>query len=134
MRGGAGAAGISETQDALGTQASGSPQLGKWQIIRWSPAWKLELLGKAEGDVTVNTAGTRTCVSEDLPETGTTYECSLVRLLPAVLGALGTQAAQKGPLRMDAEGRPRWGLPGRAPLQAEEQPRPEFPAFMRMGR
>lgn len=129
----AGAAGISETQDALGTQGVREPPAGEVADNPLEPGLEAGAAGEAEGDVTLNTAGTRTCVSEDLPETGTTRMFSGAAVASAVPGSPGDPGCSEGPLRMDAEVAPGGGRPA-GPPQAEEQPRPEFPAFAEDGK
>ncbi|XP_052517002.1 transforming acidic coiled-coil-containing protein 2 isoform X4 [Budorcas taxicolor] len=129
----AGAAGISETQDALGTQGIQEPPAGEVADNPLEPGLEAGAAGEAEGDVTLNTAGTRTCVSEDLPETGTTRMFSGTAVASAVPGSPGDPGCSEGALRMDAEVAPGGGSPA-GPPQAEEQPRPEFPAFAEDGK
>ncbi|XP_055280465.1 transforming acidic coiled-coil-containing protein 2 isoform X3 [Moschus berezovskii] len=128
-----GAAGISETQDALGTQGAPEPPAGEVAENPLEPGLEAGAAGEAEGDVTLSTAGTRACVSEDLPETGTTRMFSGVAAAWAVPGSPGDPGCLEGALRMDAEVTPGGGLPA-GPPQAEEQPRPEFPAFAEDGK
>uniref|UniRef100_A0A8C6E3K5 Transforming acidic coiled-coil containing protein 2 n=1 Tax=Moschus moschiferus TaxID=68415 RepID=A0A8C6E3K5_MOSMO len=124
-----GAAGISETQDALGTQGAPEPPAEEVAENPLEPGLEAGAAGEAEGDVTLSTAGTRACVSEDLPETGTTRMFSGVAAAWAVPGSPGDPGCLEGALRMDAEVAPGGGRPA-GPPQAEEQPRPEFPAFV----
>ncbi|XP_061259701.1 transforming acidic coiled-coil-containing protein 2 isoform X14 [Bos javanicus] len=129
----AGAAGISETQDALGTQGAPEPPAGKVAENPLEPGLEAGAAGEAEGDVTLSTAGTWACVSEDLPETGTTRMFSGAAAASAVPGSPGDPGCLEGALRMDAEVAPGGGRPA-GPPQAEEQPRPEFPAFAEDGK
>ncbi|XP_040110864.1 transforming acidic coiled-coil-containing protein 2 isoform X21 [Oryx dammah] len=129
----AGAAGISETQDALGTQGVLEPPAGEVADNPLEPSLEAGAAGEAEGDVTLNTAGTRACVSEDLPETGTTRMFSGAAAASAVPGSPGDPGCSEGALRMDAEVALGGGRPA-GPPQAEEQPRPEFPAFAEDGK
>ncbi|XP_027385161.1 transforming acidic coiled-coil-containing protein 2 isoform X22 [Bos indicus x Bos taurus] len=129
----AGAAGISETQDALGTQGAPEPPAGEVAENPLEPGLEAGAAGEAEGDVTLSTAGTWACVSEDLPETGTTRMFSGAAAASAVPGSPGDPGCSQGALRMDAEVAPGGGRPA-GPPQAEEQPRPEFPAFAEDGK
>ncbi|XP_070220134.1 transforming acidic coiled-coil-containing protein 2 isoform X11 [Bos mutus] len=129
----AGAAGISGTQDALGTQGTPEPPAGEVAENPLEPGLEAGAAGEAEGDVTLSTAGTWACVSEDLPETGTTRMFSGAAAASAVPGSPGDPGCSEGALRMDAEVAPGGGRPARPP-QAEEQPRPEFPAFAEDGK
>ncbi|XP_010857525.1 PREDICTED: transforming acidic coiled-coil-containing protein 2 isoform X1 [Bison bison bison] len=129
----AGAAGIWETQDALGTQGAPEPPAGEVAENPLEPGLEAGAAGEAEGDVTLSTAGTWACVSEDLPETGTTRMFSGAAAASAVPGSPGDPGCSEGALRMDAEVAPGGGRPARPP-QAEEQPRPEFPAFAEDGK
>ncbi|XP_055416953.1 transforming acidic coiled-coil-containing protein 2 isoform X15 [Bubalus kerabau] len=129
----AGAAGISETQDALGTQGVPEPPAGEVAENPLEPSLEAGAAGEAEGDVTLSTAGTWACVSEDLPETGTTRMFSGAAAALAVPGSPEDPGCSEGALRMDAEVAPGGGRPA-GPPQAEEQPRPEFPAFAEDGK
>ncbi|XP_044791121.2 transforming acidic coiled-coil-containing protein 2 isoform X15 [Bubalus bubalis] len=129
----AGAAGISETQDALGTQGVPEPPAGEVAENPLEPSLEAGAAGEAEGDVTLSTAGTWACVSEDLPETGTTRMFSGAAAALAVPGSPGDPGCSEGALRMDAEVAPGGSRPA-GPPQAEEQPRPEFPAFAEDGK
>ncbi|XP_043331188.1 transforming acidic coiled-coil-containing protein 2 isoform X13 [Cervus canadensis] len=128
-----GAAGVSETQDALGTQGALEPPAGEVAENPLEPGLEARAAGEAEGDVTLSTAGTGARVSEDLPETGTTRMFSGVAAASAVPGSPGYPGCSEGALRMDAEVAPDGGRPA-GPPQAEEQPRPELPAFAEDGK
>ncbi|XP_065779537.1 transforming acidic coiled-coil-containing protein 2 isoform X6 [Muntiacus reevesi] len=128
-----GAAGVSETQDALGTQGAPEPPAGEVAENSLEPGLEAGAAGEAEGDVTLSTAGTGARVSEDLPETGTTRMFSGVAAASAVPGSPGYPGCSEGALRMDAEVAPDGGRPA-GPPQAEEQPRPELPASVEDGK
>ncbi|XP_043782813.1 transforming acidic coiled-coil-containing protein 2 isoform X4 [Cervus elaphus] len=128
-----GAAGVSETQDALGTQGAPEPPAGEVAENPLEPGLEARAAGEAEGDVTLSTAETGARVSEDLPETGTTRMFSGVAAASAVPGSPGYPGCSEGALRMDAEVAPDGGRPA-GPPQAEEQPRPELPAFAEDGK
>ncbi|OWK07858.1 hypothetical protein Celaphus_00008750 [Cervus elaphus hippelaphus] len=128
-----GAAGVSETQDALGTQGALEPPAGEVAENPLEPGLEARAAGEAEGDVTLSTAETGARVSEDLPETGTTRMFSGVAAASAVPGSPGYPGCSEGALRMDAEVAPDGGRPA-GPPQAEEQPRPELPAFAEDGK
>ncbi|KAB0382148.1 hypothetical protein FD755_004065 [Muntiacus reevesi] len=128
-----GAAGVSETQDALGTQGAPEPPAGEVAENSLEPGLEAGAAGEAEGDVTLSTAGTGARVSEDLPETGTTRMFSGVAAASAVPGSPGYPGCSEGALRMDAEVALDGGRPA-GPPQAEEQPRPELPASVEDGK
>ena len=128
-----GAAGVSETQDALGTQGALEPLAGEVAENPLEPGLEAGAAGEAEGVVTLSTAGTGARVSEDLPETGTTRMFSGVAAASAVPGSPGHPGCSEGALKMDTEVAPDGGHPA-GPPQAEEQPRPELPAFAEDGK
>lgn len=78
-------------------------------------------------------AGTRTCVSEDLPETGTTRMFSGVAVASAVPGSPGDPGCSERALRMDAEVAPGGGCPA-GPHRLRSNPGLSSLLLRRMGR
>ncbi|XP_057387475.1 transforming acidic coiled-coil-containing protein 2 isoform X8 [Balaenoptera acutorostrata] len=122
-----GAAGISETQNALGTQSTLEPRAGEVAEAPLEPGLGAEAAGQAEGDVTWSTAETGAHVSDDLPEAGTTRTFSAAACASALPGSRGDPGCSEGALRMEAAAAPSGDSPAGHP-QAEEQPGPELPA------
>ncbi|XP_036684455.1 transforming acidic coiled-coil-containing protein 2 isoform X1 [Balaenoptera musculus] len=122
-----GAAGISETQNALGTQSTLEPPAGEVAEAPLEPGLGAEAAGQAEGDVTWSTAETGARVSDDLPEAGTTRTFSAAACASALPGSRGDPGCSEGALRMKAAAAPSGDSPAGHP-QAEEQPGPELPA------
>ncbi|KAB0400588.1 hypothetical protein E2I00_010254, partial [Balaenoptera physalus] len=122
-----GAAGISETQNALGTQSTLEPPAGEVAEAPLEPGLGAEAAGQAEGDVTWSTAETGARVSDDLPDAGTTRTFSAAACASALPGSRGDPGCSEGALRMEAAAAPSGDSPA-GHLQAEEQPGPELPA------
>ncbi|XP_032464168.1 transforming acidic coiled-coil-containing protein 2 isoform X3 [Phocoena sinus] len=121
-----GAAGISETQNALGTQSTLEPPAGQVVDTPLEPGLGAEAAREAEDDVTVSTAETGARVSAHLPEAGTTRMFSGAACASALPGSLGDPSCSEGALRMEAAAAPSGDSPAGYP-QAEGQPRPEPP-------
>ncbi|XP_028340225.1 transforming acidic coiled-coil-containing protein 2-like isoform X3 [Physeter macrocephalus] len=122
-----GAAGISETQDALGTQSTLEPPAGEVLDTSLEPGLGTEAAREAEGDVTLSTAETGARVSAHLPEAGTTRMFSGAACASALPGSRGDPGCCEGAPRMQAAAAPSGDSPAGHP-QAEEQPGPELPA------
>lgn len=91
-----GAAGVLETQNALGNQIAPEPAAGEVTHAPLGPGLVARAAGEAEGDITLSTAETGTRVSGDLPETDTTRMLSgvpPVSTLPGSSGDPGMEAA-----------------------------------------
>uniref|UniRef100_A0A8D1FPQ6 Transforming acidic coiled-coil containing protein 2 n=1 Tax=Sus scrofa TaxID=9823 RepID=A0A8D1FPQ6_PIG len=121
------AAGISETQNALDSRSTPEPVAGEVADTPLEPGLVAGAAGEAEGDVTLSTAETGACVSDDLPETGTTRRSSGVACASALPGSPGDPGGSEGALRMEAAATLSGDSPAGHP-QAEEQPGPELPA------
>ncbi|XP_066880561.1 transforming acidic coiled-coil-containing protein 2 isoform X30 [Kogia breviceps] len=122
-----GAAGISETQDALGTQSTLEPPAGEEADTPLEPGLGTEAAREAEGDVTVSTAETGARVSAHPPEAGTASMFSGASCASALPGGRGDPGCCEGALRMEAAAAPSGDSPAGHP-QAEEQAGPELPA------
>ncbi|XP_059981880.1 transforming acidic coiled-coil-containing protein 2 isoform X9 [Lagenorhynchus albirostris] len=121
-----GAAGISETQNALGTQSTLEPPAGEVVDTPLEPGLGAEAAREAEDDITLSTAETGARVSAHLPEAGTTRMFSGAACASALPGSLGDPSCCEGALRMEAATAPSGDSPAGYP-QAEGQPGPEPP-------
>ncbi|XP_019795718.1 transforming acidic coiled-coil-containing protein 2 isoform X15 [Tursiops truncatus] len=121
-----GAAGISETQNALGTQSTLEPPAGEVVDTPPEPGLGAEAAREAEDDVTLSTAETGARVCAHLPEAGTTKMFSGATCTSALPGSLGDPSCCEGALRMEAAAAPSGDSPAGYP-QAAGQPGPEPP-------
>ncbi|XP_067565278.1 transforming acidic coiled-coil-containing protein 2 isoform X6 [Pseudorca crassidens] len=121
-----GAAGISETQNALGTQSTLEPPAGEVVDTPLEPGLGAGAAREAEDDVTLSTAETGARVCAHLPEAGTTTTFSGAACASALPGSLGDPSCCEGALRMEAAAAPSGDSPAGYP-QAEGQPEPEPP-------
>ncbi|XP_026968626.1 transforming acidic coiled-coil-containing protein 2 isoform X10 [Sagmatias obliquidens] len=121
-----GAAGISETQNALGTQSTLEPPAGEVVDTPLEPGLGAGAAREAEDDVTLSTAETGARVCAHLPEAGTTTTFSGAACASALPGSIGDPSCCEGALRMEAAAAPSGDSPAGYP-QAEGQPGPEPP-------
>ncbi|XP_069397602.1 transforming acidic coiled-coil-containing protein 2 isoform X1 [Delphinus delphis] len=121
-----GAAGISETQNALGTQSTLEPPAGEVVDTPPEPGLGAEAAREAEDDITLSTAETGARVCAHLPEAGTTKMFSGATCTSALPGSLGDPSCCEGALRMEAAAAPSGDSPAGYP-QAAGQPGPEPP-------
>ncbi|XP_057591094.1 transforming acidic coiled-coil-containing protein 2 isoform X2 [Hippopotamus amphibius kiboko] len=122
-----GAAGISETQSALGTQSALEPRAGEVADTPLEPGSGAGAAREAACDIPLSTAETEARVSDDLPETGTTRMFSSVACVLVPPGSHGDPGCSEGALRMEAAAALSGDSPARHP-QAEEKPGPELSA------